>query len=55
MDDDLMVEPAECDQIVGIGGSALAPGDLMVDLESMVAVASVGDTGVSISFQDGSA
>jgi hypothetical protein len=42
VDDDLMVVPAEGDQIVRVGGSALAPGDEMVDLESMRAGTSVG-------------
>ena len=36
VDDDLMVVPAEGDQIVGVCCSALAPWDEMVDLETMV-------------------
>jgi hypothetical protein len=55
VDDDLMVEPAEGDEILGVCGSALAPGDLVVDLEAMVAVAAVGSAGVAVSFQDGPA
>jgi hypothetical protein len=55
VDDDLMVIPAEGDQIVWVCGSALTPWDAMVDLETMLAGTTVGCAGVSVSFQDGSA
>jgi hypothetical protein len=42
VDDDLMVIPTERDQIVRVGGSAFAPRDEMVDLESMLAGTTVG-------------
>jgi hypothetical protein len=52
VDDDLVVIPAQGDQIVGVGGSALAPGDEMVDLESMVAGAPVGLAGEPVAVED---
>jgi hypothetical protein len=52
MDDDLMVIPAQGDEIVRVCGPALAPGDEMVDLESMVAGTSVGPAGESITVED---
>jgi hypothetical protein len=52
VDDDLMVEPAEGDQIVGVCASVLAPGDEMVDLESMVAGTAVGPTGEPVAVED---
>jgi hypothetical protein len=55
VDVDLMVVPAEGDEIVGVGGSPLAPGDLVVDLETMGAVTTVGPAGVAVSVQDGPA
>jgi hypothetical protein len=52
VDDGLMVVPAEGDQIVRVGGSALAPGDEMVDLESMAAGTAVGLAGEPITVED---
>ena len=55
VDDDLMVVPAEGDQIVGVCCSALAPWDEMVDLESMVTGTAVGLAAVLVAVEDGSA
>jgi hypothetical protein len=52
VDDDLMVVPTEGDQIVGVGGPALAPWDEMVDLESMVAGTSVGLAGEPVAVEN---
>jgi hypothetical protein len=52
VDDGLMVVPAEGDQIVRVGGSALAPGDEMVDLGSMAAGTAVGLAGEPITVED---
>ena len=41
VDDDLMVEPAECDQILWVGPSALGPGGAVVDFDPVGGVASV--------------
>jgi hypothetical protein len=53
VDDDLMVVPAEGDQIVRIGFTALMPGDEMVDLESTGAGTAVGPAHVSVAVEDG--
>jgi hypothetical protein len=55
VDDDLMVEPAEGDEILGVCGSALAPGDLVVDLEAMVAGTPVSLADMSVTVEDESA
>jgi hypothetical protein len=55
VDDDVMVEPAEGDEIVGIGGSALTPGDDVVDLESVVTGTAVSGAGVGVAVEDGPA
>jgi hypothetical protein len=55
VNDDLMVVPAEGDQIVRICAPALAPGEEMMDLESTGAVTALTDTGVSVSVEDGPA
>jgi hypothetical protein len=55
VDHHLMMEPAESDQVVGVGGSALAPGLDVVDLEPMPRVASIGATAVPVTVEDGSA
>jgi hypothetical protein len=44
VDDDLMVEPAECDQVFGIGFSALGPGGFVVDFDPIGGVASIDRT-----------
>jgi hypothetical protein len=44
VDDDLMVEPAEDDQVVLVGASHLHPGGFVVDLEPVSASAPVGGT-----------
>jgi hypothetical protein len=41
VDDDLMVEPAECNQFFGVGFSALGPGGFVVDFDPVGGVASV--------------
>jgi hypothetical protein len=51
VDDDLMVEPAEEDQVVLVGAPALTPGDHMVGLESVSAGAAVGGAGPRILVQ----
>jgi hypothetical protein len=53
VDDDLVVEPAEGDQVLGIGGSALAPGDDVVDLEPVGVGTAVGSAGVPVAVEDG--
>jgi hypothetical protein len=55
VDGDVMVVPAEGDQVVGIGGPTPAPGDHVVDLEPVPTVATVYDTPVSITVEDGPA
>lgn len=55
VDDDLMVVPAEGDQIVRICSPTLAPGDEMMDLESVGAVTAVTDTHVAVAVEDGPA
>ena len=55
VDDDVVVVPAEGDQIVRVGGSALAPGGDVVDLEPVSAVAGVGSALVAVAMEDGSA
>lgn len=42
VDDDLMVVPAEEDQVVLVGRPSLTPGDLVVGLEAVPAGAAVG-------------
>jgi len=44
VDDNLMVKPAEDDEVVLVGASSLHPGGLVVDLESIPASAPVGGT-----------
>jgi hypothetical protein len=51
VDDDLMVVPTERDQIVRVGGSAFAPWDEMVDLESMLAGTTVGLAGEPVAVE----
>jgi hypothetical protein len=53
VDDDLMMEPAERYQIVGVGLSAFRPGDDVVDLEPVSALAAVGGAGVPVLVDDG--
>jgi hypothetical protein len=55
VDDDVVVVPAEGDQIVRVGGSALAPGGDVVDLEPVSAVTAVGGAPVVVAVDDGSA
>jgi hypothetical protein len=55
VDDYVMVVPAEGDEIVWVGWSAVTPGDDVVDLESVSAVASVGGAFVVVAVEDGSA
>ena len=45
VDDDMMVVPAEDDELVLVGRAALCPGGEMVDLEPVAALASVPGTG----------
>ena len=42
MDDDVMMKPTECYEVVGVGWSALGPGDDVVGLEPIAAGAAVG-------------
>ena len=42
VDDYVVVKPTECGEVVGIGGSALGPGDGVVGLEPIAAGAAVG-------------
>jgi hypothetical protein len=44
VDDDLMVEPAERNQVFGIGFSALGPGGFVVDFDPVGGVASIDRT-----------
>ena len=53
VDDYLMVVPAEGDQIVGVGGPSSAPGDDVVDLEAVSAVAAVSGAAVAVAVEDG--
>jgi len=55
MDDDLVVVPAQGDQIVRVGGSTLAPGDDVVDLESVGAGTAVGRAEIAVAVDDGPA
>jgi hypothetical protein len=55
VDDDVVVVPAECDQIVGVGWPTLAPGGDVVDLEPVSALAAVGGAPVVVAVDDGSA
>lgn len=53
VDDHLMVEPAEGYEVFRVGWSALAPGDLVVGLESVGAGTSVGGADISVAVEDG--
>jgi hypothetical protein len=55
VDDDVVVVPAECDQIAGVGWPTLAPGGDVVDLEPVSALAAVGGAPVVVAVDDGSA
>ena len=51
---DVMVKPAECGEVVGIGGATISPGDDVVGLEPIAAGAAVGGA-ATIPIKDGSA
>jgi hypothetical protein len=55
VDDDVVVVPAEGDEIVRVGWPTLAPGGDVVDLQPVSAVTSVCCAPVGISVDDGSA
>jgi hypothetical protein len=55
VDDDVVVVPAEGDQIVRVSGPSLAPGGDVVDLEPVSAVAAVGGAPVVVAVDDGPA
>ena len=55
VDDDVVVVPAEGDQIVGVGLSVLAPGGDVVDLEPVSAGTAVGGAPVVVAVDDGPA
>jgi hypothetical protein len=55
VDDDVVVVPAEGDQIVGVCPPSLAPGGDVVDLEPVSAVAAVGGAPVVVAVDDGPA
>jgi len=48
VDDHLVVKPAQDDEVVLIGAASLAPGDQVVDLESVAAVTAVSPAYVSV-------
>ena len=52
VDDDVVVVPAEGDQILGVGGPALRPGDDVMGLEPVSAVAAVGGAPVAVAVED---
>jgi hypothetical protein len=52
VDDDLMVEPAERNQVFGIGFSALGPGGFVVDFDPVTAVTPVSPTEPMVSRQE---
>jgi hypothetical protein len=41
VDDDVMVKPAEGDQVLGVGGATVGPVDNVVDLEAVSGIAPV--------------
>jgi hypothetical protein len=49
----LMMEPAECDQILGVCWPTLGPGFEMVYLETVAAVATVCGASVAVAVDDG--
>ena len=53
MYDDMVMEPTKCCEVVGVGGSALGPGDDVVGLEPIPGDTSVGGA-ASVPIQDGS-
>jgi hypothetical protein len=55
MDRDVMVVPAECDQIRRVGSAAVTPRKDVVDLEPASAVAAVDHAPVAITVNDSSA
>jgi hypothetical protein len=50
---DMMVEPAESDQVVGLGRPAFAPGDDVMCLESIVGITAVAGADVAVTQQNG--
>jgi hypothetical protein len=44
VDDDVMVKPTKCDQVVGVGSATFRPGCLVVGLEPIAALAAVDGT-----------
>jgi hypothetical protein len=52
MNCDVMVVPAECDQILWVGSAALTPGNDVVDLEPAPAVAAIDHAPVAITVND---
>ena len=55
VDYDMMVKPAEDNELVLVGTAALRPGGEMVDLEPVGAGTSVGGAGVVVAVDDGPA
>jgi hypothetical protein len=55
VDGDVMVVPAEGDQIPRVGPPTLTPGNDVVDLEPIPTVAAVDDTPIAVTVKDGSA
>jgi hypothetical protein len=55
VDDDLVVEPAERDQIRGVGTSTFRPGHQVMDLEPVSAIAAVGSAHNAVAVDDGPA
>jgi hypothetical protein len=55
VDGDLMVVPAEGDQVLRFGRSTPAPRDHVVDLEPVPTVTAVDDTPVTVTVKDGPA
>jgi hypothetical protein len=55
VDRDVMVVPAEGDQVPGVGPPSSTPGDDVVDLEPIPTVAAIDDTPIAVTMEDGSA
>jgi hypothetical protein len=53
VDDNLVVVPAQGDEVLRVGGSVFAPWDEMVDLETVGALTSVCPTAVPVAVDDG--
>jgi hypothetical protein len=55
VDGDVMVVPAEGDQVLGVGPPTLAPGNDVVDLEPIPTATPVDYTPIAVTVENGSA